>query len=471
VSAHGIDPIAGQLEPPRLKVNHALRDPYLEFETLFGDEKVEARLIGSALLDVDCRQLVLEVPGDHFRHPGFRVILDAIRRLDARGEMGFDYGAVRAELRAMGEVDLATLTELVIDCGEVADTVAATRHYIEILLSYRKRMSFLDRLHVAAKTAHTDTVLHIDEMIAQHAMAIADLMRHTAGAAKTGKELADEVLAEYERTKAEGASSFLYTGIRGVDEVIGGMGRGTLNVLAARPSTGKSALATSIIGPLIAAGRGVVDVTFEVSRVYRVANVVAAKVGVNAGQIKHASLSEVDQSRYFRAVRAVESLPYIVESGGGLNASQIRARVLRAQRKWPVELVVIDHLGYMRDNDGTSRQSEVERIGGRTKALKELAVELNTRVLLICQMNRAIEGRTEQRPNLSDLRGSGNIEEDADVVAFLHRPYRINGKDLQGKEGDPGETHFYVQKNRDGMTAFRKLRFDPTCLRMSDEFR
>lgn len=459
--SYPIDPIAGNLKTPQLRINHALRDPYFDVNHLVGDEEIEARLIGGALLDRDCRQEVLAMSASEFRSPIFGKILEAVRSLDMRGITGFDYGIVRAELRAMGELDLGDYTTALVDCGHVADTLSATKHYIAILRSYRKRLLFDDVLNKASLTSRTDHVTHIDEIIAKTNCEINDLSATVTSSSMDATALADAVVSKVVAAQNGSNDDYLPTGIDTIDDLVIGLRRGGVVTLAARPSTGKSMLATTIVGNVCARGGNVLMFSFEVPKEDVGVNIVCARARVNLSFADHGGMSEQSMARFRAEAEAMKSWKFVTDDQVGLNASQVRARVMRHISMFGTpDLIVVDHLGKMAHMNPRD-VSEVAQLGVTTTLLKNIAMEFKTRILLLCQMNRGIEARVEKQPTLADLRGSGKIEEDSDQVWMMHRPFKDGG-------GDPNEIHLFVQKNKRGQRGLRKLHSQYEYQRMTD---
>lgn len=251
------------------------------------------------------------------------------------------------------------------------------------------------------------------------------------------------------------------TGYNDLNQLTGGYQRGDLIVLAARPSMGKTTMAVVQAVRAAKAGCPALFITIEVDpqSIYLKAN--AFFSGVEIPKLRRGDITPDDLQRFDKAHSALESLPFYVEDAGGLTLDQISAIVWEYKRKHAIEIVYIDYLQLMTANKerGKSREQEVSEI---SRGLKLLAKSAKLPIVVLAQLSRAVESRGgDKRPLLSDLRESGAVEQDADIVSFLYRPeyYGImadeNGANLRGV------TEYIVAKHRNGpiATLYRRFAF------------
>lgn len=260
------------------------------------------------------------------------------------------------------------------------------------------------------------------------------------------------------------AEAGLSTGLMDLDALVGGLRPAELVVLAARPSMGKTSLALHMIR---AASMGAVPSTrvlfasIEMSRDQIGVNLIAQMTGLNTQAIARGALSSADVATAVAASQRVyESAPIMIDDGSHMTPAKLRARLETDDR---VGLVVVDYLQLMHPDEqrrGASRQQEV---GSITRGLKALAKERRVPVLALAQLNRGAETREGNKPRLSDLRESGDIEQDADVVMLLHRPDYYSQK-----PEDAGKASVHVAKNRNGATGEVPLTFMRHCVRFAD---
>ena len=260
------------------------------------------------------------------------------------------------------------------------------------------------------------------------------------------------------------------TGLRDVDRVIGGWRRGEYAILAARPSMGKSALAAEAMLNAAHAGHGVMMFSLEMTKKALAARCLSSAVWTPSAQIPYSDIlneriTESQKDRLYEATPQFSRLPVEIEDQGGLTVSEIAAKARRQAARFEQEgrkldLVIIDHLGKLRASkryagDKTNETGEV------SNALAALGKELNVAMLVLHQLNRAVEGRTDKHPELADLRSTGDIEQDADTVGFLYRPaYYLERAKLDDEDADferlntlsrrKHELEIIIAKNRSG---------------------
>lgn len=252
------------------------------------------------------------------------------------------------------------------------------------------------------------------------------------------------------------------TGLRDLDDITGGLQKSDLIVLAARPGVGKSSLAMTLARNIADAGHRVDIFSLEMSREQNVDRLVAMRTGIDLPQVRQLRLNDTGLQAYMEALGWAYSLPIAIDDRAALNVADIRARILRSQTKnGPPELVIVDYLQLM----GSVRRTEnrVQEVSEISRGLKNLAKELNVPVLALSQLSRAVEGRTSHVPMLSDLRDSGAIEQDSDIVLFIYR------EELYDRETDKkGIAELHIAKHRNGACGVIPLRFDAPTTQFLD---
>jgi replicative DNA helicase len=231
----------------------------------------------------------------------------------------------------------------------------------------------------------------------------------------------DEALAIADRAYQRGGGlAGLSTGIPELDATIGGLGASDLLILAGRPGMGKTALATNIASSVAGAGIPVGFMSLEMSAAQLGARRLAEHTGIPASSMRTGRITADDMRRLMEGARALKGTPLVIEQSGGLTLAQIARNARRMRRKHKIELLVIDYLQLIAGSGqrGANRTQELTEI---TTGLKALAKELQIPILALSQLNREVEKREDKRPHLADLRESGSIEQDADVVMFVFR--------------------------------------------------
>ena len=292
----------------------------------------------------------------------------------------------------------------------------------------------------------------------------------------------------------DGRLSGIATGLRDLDAKMGGLQKSDLIVVAGRPGMGKTALATNIGYNIARAYRselqpdgtgktvngGVVGVfSCEMSAEQLATRILAEQTGIASSSIRRGGISSAEFDRIRDHTIELEHLPLFVDETGGLSISQLTARARRLKRQKGLDLVIVDYIQLLQ---GSGRRSDnrVQEVTEITTSLKALAKDLNVPVIAVSQLSRQVENRDDKRPQLSDLRESGSIEQDADVVLFVYREeYYLQNK--EPKLGTPeyekwqldmslvhGQAEVIIGKQRHGPTGTVKLQFEGQFTRFSD---
>ncbi len=240
------------------------------------------------------------------------------------------------------------------------------------------------------------------------------------------------------------------TGLAAVDDLLDGLCPGRLYVAAGRPGTGKSVFGLQALRAVVAAGHDALLFTLEMPAEEVIQRMLSAEQPLDYGRLQAARLGEDDWAGLVSTVARLQPARLWIDDSSQLSITDLLARARRRQRQRPLGLVVVDYLGLV-TGEGRDR---VQEIGSITRALKGLAKELSAPVLLLAQLNRTLEQRGDKRPILSDLRESGSVEQDADVVMFLYRD------ELHNPESpDKGCAELLIRKNRAGKTGVIPLAF------------
>jgi replicative DNA helicase len=255
------------------------------------------------------------------------------------------------------------------------------------------------------------------------------------------------------------------SGFKDLDELTGGFQPGNMIVLAARPSMGKSALMINIAeNASVKYEKPVALFSLEMSETELAQRFIASQAKIDGDDLRK---GRVRQDRWPKVIAATEKLassPLFVDDSSDLGILELRAKARRLHSRQDLGLVVIDYLQLMRPED--SSNSRVEQIGQISRGLKMLARELSVPVIAVSQLSRAVESRPDKRPLLSDLRESGNIEQDADLVMFIYRD------DYYNKESErPGEADLIIAKHRNGPIGDVSLTFMPRYPKFSTLYR
>ncbi len=293
--------------------------------------------------------------------------------------------------------------------------------------------------------------------------------KRVASSTLTIREVVEESL-ERIRLRQAGELLGLRTQFTELDKITGGFQQGQLTILAARPGQGKTALAINAADHIASMGHGILFCSLEMPRQELGDRILCSRGGVSSERIQDPrTITPDDTKRLTRAYDEIKHLTFFIDDSPSRTTNQIAANARRLKRKSNIGLVIIDYLGLIdaQPNRGDSRQ---EVVAGISKRLRTLARDLSVPMLVLQQLNREIEKREDRRPRMSDLRESGQIEQDAHVILFLNRPETVDPNDR------PGIAELFVAKNRNGRSstfvrlAFVKenMRFDSLSTREHD---
>jgi replicative DNA helicase len=274
------------------------------------------------------------------------------------------------------------------------------------------------------------------------------------------RELLHRYFEETEIRSFEG--EVIYSGFRALDDKLGGFRRSDMIVLAARPSLGKTSLALSIARNAAVNQKARVAIfSIEMSRDQLVQRMLSSEAGVDSHRLRLGQQSEAEGERLIEATGVLSEAPIYIDDSPALRVTEMKSKARQLNFERGIDLVIVDYLQLIH---GNGRENRVQEITEISRSLKELARELNVPLIAVSQLSRAIEWRANHRPQLSDLRESGSIEQDADVVIFISRADQFIQKDEWEKE-HPDEAYpkgvadIIIAKHRNGPIGETKLRF------------
>ena len=257
--------------------------------------------------------------------------------------------------------------------------------------------------------------------------------------------------------KVEGVKTKLI----GLDKLLNGLQKSDLILLAARPSMGKTALALNIAKNAASLGKKVAVFSLEMSKGQLAKRLLSTASGVNSQKLNTITLDDNDINLLVQAVDELSRLNMYIDDTAGQSLLEMRSKIRRLAHEVGLALIVIDYLQLMQGGRQENRQQEISEI---SRSLKALAREMDVPILALSQLSRSVELRAEKKPQLSDLRESGSLEQDADIVMFLYRDEYYNRDD----ENNQNLAELIIAKNRNGPTTALHLRFDKETMRFDD---
>ena len=385
------------------------------------DLEAERALLGAMLIDKNaCNDVInMATPQDFYLDAhrliftGMKFLHDSNKPIDATTVT--DYLINQKILEKVGGVDYLLVL------ANSVPTVAHTTHYLQIL----NEKSLLRRLIKEATTIVQDAygeITDINDFIDTVEKDVLEVTRdRNAGEFKTIESVVQNVTARMNLLqKNGGVVSGVKTGYKELDKLTSGFQPGDLVILAARPSVGKTAFALNIgFNSSLNSEEAVAIFSLEMPAEQLVTRLICCAGSIDNDKLKTGAILKENANKYYAAADRVTRCNLYIDDTPGLSSAELRAKCRKAKLEKNIGLVIIDYLQLMESkNKSSSRQQEISEI---SRSLKILAKELSVPVIALSQLSRATESRTDHRPMLSDLRESGAIEQDADIVMFLHR--------------------------------------------------
>ncbi|MDB5392692.1 MAG: replicative helicase [Rhodospirillales bacterium] len=452
----------------------------------------EQGLLGALLIDNRAYERVSDfLKAEHFYAPVHGRIYSVIAKLIERGQI-----ATAVTLKALFQED-EDLTHLggaayLADLAASVVTILSVEDYGRTIFELHLRRELIAMGEEMVNEAHKHD---IDQPPTEQIEAVERKLYELATVGDTGSGF---VPFSTSLTNAIGMAEAAYrrsshisgvtTGLRDLNRKLGGLQPSDLLILAGRPSMGKTALATNIAFNAAQAyaksngkeGAMVAFFSLEMSSEQLATRILAEVSEVASEKIRKGEVRDVEFRRFVEASQMLASIPFYIDDTPALSIAQVRTRARRLKRQFGLGLIVIDYLQLLRGTGTSAAQSRVLEISEITRGLKALAKELSVPVLALSQLSRAVEQRDDKRPQLSDLRESGTIEQDSDVVMFVFREeYYIERR--QPAEGTPEHmtwqadmekahnvAEVIIGKQRHGPVGTVKLHFEGQFTRFSD---
>lgn len=424
--------------------------------------RMEQALLGAILIDpgvlTTCRDEDLS-PSEFFV-PAHAQIYGAMSALYDTGRP-VDFENITLRLQETGELETSGGMDYLGELLDGAITSATAPHYIETIQTkaqLRRLIEAADQVSEEAATSSDD----IDVILDGAERSIMDVTRRRKGSDfKSSAQIFDEVKREIAILREQKGVSGIRTGYADLDRMTNGLHRGDLIILAARPAMGKSAFALNVANQVAKRNPGAVAIfSLEMPAASLMKRLIASESRIEGGKLTSGKLSDEEMSSLNDAGRDLSSRPIYIDDTSMVKVSEIfsKCRKLRSQHE-SLSLIVIDYLQLISGSGRTdSRQQEVSDI---SRNLKILAKEMDCPVIALSQLSRKVEERTNHEPQLSDLRESGSIEQDADIVMFIYREQYYNSDPDTQQETELVDLS--LKKHRNGETGKVQLVFEKAC--------
>ena len=427
---------------------------------------MEQSLLGSLLVYpgvmTDCQDLGLQP--EEFYIPGHQTLYAAMQDLDATGK-ALDLNSVALRLQEKGQLEAAGGLDYIIALVDGAVSSAGVKTYIETIQDKYQLRRLIENADEIRETA-MESADSLDDILSQSESAVMDVTRRTRGTDfLSSREIVDRVLEQLKELRNTSGITGIKTGYTDLDRMTNGFQRGDLIILAARPAMGKSALALNLAVQAARRNPGAVAVfSLEMPADSIMKRMLSSESRVQSGKLRDGRLSNDEMNRLFEAGNGLaESLIYLDDTGS-IKVNQIfsKCRKLKSEQE-SLSMIVIDYLQLITGSRSDSRQQEVSEI---SRSLKILAKEMDCPVIALSQLSRKVEDRTGHEPQLSDLRESGSIEQDADIVMFLYRENYYD-KDKEAQE-QIEVVDLSLAKHRNGAIGRIQLAFEKGVSRFTN---
>ncbi|MBI5644988.1 replicative DNA helicase [Candidatus Kaiserbacteria bacterium] len=421
------------------------------------DLDMERALLGAILINQGAMYEVADVVGvDSFYAGKHRTIYDAMLSLYTKGEP-IDVVTLSAKLKERKQLQDIGGSAYLGELTNAAASPGSARHYAQGVQTKFVLRSLIDAASKIGELGFQED-RDIEQILDEAQSAIFNVSN--APMLQSFTAIKDELTEAWERLehlqKHQGAMRGIPTGFVQLDNLLAGLQKSDLIILAARPSMGKSALALDIARQTATKHKTPVGIfTLEMSSQQMVDRMLAAQAGVNSWRLRTGKISKDDEyERLQEGIATLSEAPIYIDDKPSSTVMSMRSVARRLKMEKDLGLVIIDYLQLITPTNARATDSMVQQVTEISRSLKAMARELDVPVLALSQLSRAVEQR-RGRPRLSDLRDSGSIEQDADVVMFIHREDKMN--DNQDR---PGIAEILVEKHRNGPVGKVELRFD-----------
>lgn len=459
------------------------------------DIEVEQALLGAVLVDNFVMDRISNaIRADEFYDPLHQRLFDVMLAATSAGTVVTPltlHASMKADPGLMEVGGHAYLAGL----AQAAPAIPNVRDLARILhdLAVRRKLIGIgeDIVNTAYEAPHDKSPKAQIEEAEKALYQISESSRYGAGPIEFAESL-KRTIEQAERAAARGGRvSGIATGFADVDRVLGGLQPSDLIIIAGRPGMGKTSLATNFAfhaatafqrdaesgSAVPSSGAPILFFSLEMAAQQLSARILSEQTEIEMWKIRNGKFTENEWEKFVLTMQSLSSLPLYIDDTGGITIAQIAARARRLKREKNIGCIVIDHIQLVA---GSGRsENRVQELTGISKALKVLAKDLDIPVVALSQLSRSVDSREDKRPVLSDLRESGSIEQDADVVMFVYREeYYLASREPEAGSPDhvkwtekldraTGRAEVMVEKHRHGATAKIDLQFDARFTRFS----
>ena len=424
--------------------------------------EAEEAILGAILVNPACmNRIVVHLRPESFYKPAHRYVYEAMLQL-YNGEDKIDIVSVSDVLNVNQKLELVGGRAFINDLSYNTITTANVEYYSKIVQEKAIKRSLINAGSEIVSSGYD--VNPIEESLEQAEKLIFDIASQKASKSLISiKDIVFDVYAKIEeRANNKGQLTGVATGFYDLDTYTNGLQKSDLIILAARPAMGKTAFALNIAQNVALRAKVPVAIfSLEMSKDQLAQRLMCSEAEVDTQRLKTGNMQAKDWEKLATASANLSDAKIYIDDTAGCTITDLRAKCRRlAMAEKDLGLIVIDYLQLI---EGTGREDRMQQISSISRGLKILAKELNGPIIALSQLSRAVEGRTDKRPMLSDLRESGSIEQDADIVMFIYRDeYYKNAnedEDEAEKAANKGEAEIIIAKHRNGPVGTVKLLF------------
>ncbi|EJF88125.1 replicative DNA helicase [Bartonella vinsonii subsp. arupensis OK-94-513] len=465
------------------------------FRQLPHNIEAEQALIGAILINNDALDCVADfLKPNHFFEPLHQKIFNTVLQVIQNGKVANPI-TIKSFFSTEEKIGDIIVFSYIVRLAKEAVTIINAKDYGRVIYDLFIRRSLINLGNEVVNTAFDAPVDFTPsqqiETIEHQLFELAEKGKYGGGFENFETAITKALNMASAAKKRSSRLSGIATHIKTLDDKMGGLQASDLIILAGRPAMGKTSLATNIAFNIANAYKrdastqenegGIVGFfSLEMSSEQLATRIISEQTEVSSSEIRRGNISEEQFSKIIRAMKGLQKAPLYIDQTGGISIAQLAARARRLKRQHGLDVLIVDYIQLITSNSRRSSENRVQEITAISMGLKTLAKELNIPIIALSQLSRQVENRTDKRPQLSDLRESGSIEQDADIVLFVYREeYYL--KNEKPKEGSPeyvtwqqkldqvkGQAEVIIAKQRHGPTGSVPLAFQSDYTRFSD---
>ncbi len=464
------------------------------FRQLPHNIEAEKALLGAIIINNNALDSVSDfLKAEHFFEPLHQKLFDIISQIIQNGKVA-DPITIKPFVENDAKIGDITVYNYVVRLAKEAVTIINTKDYGSVIYDLFIRRSLINLGTQVVNRAYDVSVELTTsqqiETVENQLFELAEKGKYGGGFENFDTAIAKALNMASAAKKRSSRLSGIATHIKTLDEKMGGLQASDLIILVGRPGMGKTSLATNIAFNIANARKrdnsqanegGIVGFfSLEMSTEQLATRIISEQIKVSSSDMRRGNISEEQFAKIIHAMRSLQTIPLYIDQTGGVSIAQLSARARRLKRQHGLDVLIIDYIQLMTSGSKRSLENRVQEITAITTGLKALAKELNIPIIALSQLSRQVENRTDKRPQLSDLRESGSIEQDADIVLFVYREeYYLKNEEpkestaeynkwQEAMEQAKGKAEVIIAKQRHGPTGIVPLAFQSDFTRFSD---